>query len=55
MKGLVIFGMVVGSYLGSFLPILWGDSALSISSLLFGAIGGIFGIWASYKIAVRYL
>lgn len=55
MRALVIFGMLVGSYAGSFVPMLWGESAFSMSALLFSGIGGILGIWASYKIAVRYL
>jgi hypothetical protein len=55
MKTFVIFGMLIGSYAGSFVPLLWGESALSMSSLLFSGIGGILGIWFSYKIAVKYL
>lgn len=55
MRALVIFGMLVGSYAGSFVPMLWGESAFSMSALLFSGIGGILGIWAGYKIAVRYL
>lgn len=55
MKALVIVGMLIGSYAGSFLPMLWGESAFSMSSLFFSAIGGILGIWMAYKIAVKYL
>lgn len=51
MKALIIFGMAAGSYAGSFVPLLWGESALSMVSLLFGAIGGFLGIWVGYHVA----
>jgi len=54
MKKLVMFGMLVGSSLGSYLPVLWGGSLLSLSSLFWGAIGGFVGIWIGYKIAVHF-
>jgi len=53
MKTLAIFGAIAGSYAGSCLPLLWGGSVLSISSIFFSAIGGFAGIWVGYKIAVR--
>jgi hypothetical protein len=53
MKKIVMTGMIIGSTAGSYLPLLWGDSAFSLSSILFGALGGFAGIWAGYKIAVR--
>ena len=43
--------MMVGSTIGSFLPLLWGDSALSMSSILLSAVGGIFGIWAGLRMS----
>jgi len=51
MRTLVIFGMLVGSTVGSYVPMIWGGSLLSVSSILFGGIGGILGIWAGYKLA----
>jgi len=55
MKAFIIAGTLIGSYLGSLLPMLWGDSLFSISSVICGAIGGFLGIWISYKVAIRYL
>jgi hypothetical protein len=49
MKKFVMTGMVIGSFIGSYIPLIWGDSALSMSSLFFGALGGSIGIWAGYK------
>jgi hypothetical protein len=45
--------MVFGSFAGSYLPALWGGSIFSLSSILLGAVGGLLGIWAGYKISVR--
>lgn len=44
-------GMVIGSSIGSFMPLLWGDSALSMSSIFLSAVGGIAGIWAGFKLS----
>lgn len=52
-KTIIIIGMVIGSYAGSFLPWLWGGSLLSMSSIMFGAVGGLAGIYAGYKISQR--
>lgn len=51
MKTLIITAMVIGSYGGSLLPLLWGGSTLSVISIFSGALGGFFGIWAGYKLA----
>jgi hypothetical protein len=53
MKTLIMFGALVGSCAGSYIPVLWGGSVFSMSSLLLGAVGGFAGIWIGYKIAVR--
>jgi len=53
MKTLIMTGMIFGSYAGSYLPMIWGASALSITSILFGALGGFVGIWAGYRLAGR--
>lgn len=53
MKILVIMGMITGSIVGSYVPLLWGGSALSMSSILLSAVGGFLGIWISYKAAIR--
>lgn len=50
-KALIMGGMVIGSSIGSLLPLLWGASALSMSSILLSAVGGIAGIWAGFKLS----
>ena len=49
-KALIWIGMTVGSTLGSSIPLLWGSSFLSLSSVIFSAIGGLAGIYAGYKL-----
>ncbi len=52
MQKKIIYGMMfVGSMLGSFIPLLWGASTFSFSSLLFSGAGALFGIWFGYKLA----
>jgi hypothetical protein len=41
------FGTVVGGYV----PDLWGASSFSVQSLLFGAIGGIAGLWLGIRLS----
>jgi hypothetical protein len=53
MKKLTMLGAIVGSGAGSYIPVLWGGSLLSMSSLLLATVGGFAGIWIGYKIAVR--
>ena len=52
-KKFIMLGMVLGSFAGSYIPVIWGDSAFSMTSLFFGALGGIIGIWDGYKVADR--
>lgn len=49
-KKLIWLGVFLGSTIGSYVPTLWGADLLSISSLFWGAIGGILGIWFGYRI-----
>jgi len=48
-KSIVMLGMVVGSIIGGYIPILFGASFLSLWSLLGSAVGGLLGIWITYK------
>ncbi len=41
--------MVVGSFIGGYIPSLWGASAFSFQSILFSSIGAIFGIYIAFK------
>ena len=41
--------MIVGGYVGSYIPTLWGAGYFSFSSILFSMIGGIAGIFLGFK------
>jgi hypothetical protein len=49
-KNLIWIGVMVGSTIGSYIPVLWGDGFLSISSVIFSTIGGAAGIYFGYKL-----
>lgn len=49
-KSIIWIFMVVGSSIGSFIPALWGDGFLSMTSVLLSGIGGIAGIWFGFKL-----
>ena len=51
MKQMVWMGMFIGSSIGGFIPSLWGAGIFSMSSIFFGGIGAIAGIWAGYKLS----
>ncbi len=48
-KLFIWLGAVVGSFVGGAVPLLWGCSMLSASSILLSAIGAIAGVVAGYK------
>ncbi len=49
-KSLVSWGIIVGSTVGGFVPMLWGASFLSFSSIVTSAIGAVIGIYVVYKL-----
>ncbi|MBI4127868.1 MAG: hypothetical protein HY459_02225 [Parcubacteria group bacterium] len=49
-KAIIWIGVIVGSYLGGFLPTLWGTTAFSFATLIGNAIGGLLGLWVAYKV-----
>lgn len=49
-KQLIWIGMIVGSGIGGFIPVLWGDGMFSFSSIIFSALGGILGIYGAFKL-----
>jgi phage tail tape-measure protein len=40
----------VGGAIGSYIPVLFGQDAFSVVSLIGGTIGSFVGLWAGYKI-----
>jgi len=42
-----VFGLIAGGYL----PVLWGASSFSLSSILFSVLGGIAGVWIGIRLS----
>lgn len=49
-KKFVWIGMMAGSAIGNYIPLLWGGSSLSFASIILGMVGGILGIWGGFKL-----
>lgn len=49
-KTMVWVGMFIGSFVGGYIPVLFGASFLSIWSLIGNGLGGIIGIFVAYKL-----
>lgn len=50
-KGLTWTGMAIGSIVGGYIPVLFGDASFfSLSSVILTALGGFLGIWIGYKL-----
>ena len=48
---MIWMGAFLGSLVGSFIPMLWGAGELSVSSLLFGSLGAVAGVYAGFKLS----
>ena len=51
MRSVIGLCATVGTIVGGYVPVLWGDSAFSAASLLFGALGGVAGVRAGARIS----
>lgn len=50
MKKFTMGGMFIGSGIGSYAPLLWGGSVLSMASIILTGVGGIVGIYLGFKL-----
>jgi hypothetical protein len=39
----------IGGTIGGYIPMLWGDSAFSFTSILLSGVGSILGIYLAFK------
>jgi hypothetical protein len=53
-KTLIWIGGVGGSVIGGYMPLLWGGSAFSFTSIFLSALGAIGGIWLAFRISQTY-
>ncbi len=49
-KQVILTATLIGTTVGSLIPLLWGDSVLSLWSVVLTALGGLAGIYIGYKI-----
>ncbi len=50
-KTLIFLGMFIGSIIGGYIPVLFGDSMFSYISVITSGLGSLLGIWVGYKIS----
>lgn len=48
-KKLISIGMIAGSLIGGYIPVLFGDTGFSFISLFTSGIGGALGIYLAYR------
>lgn len=49
-RSLIWIMMSVGSFVGGYIPSLWGAGFASFSSVIFTAVGGLAGIWLGFRL-----
>ncbi|MEP7340512.1 MAG: hypothetical protein ABI977_22460 [Acidobacteriota bacterium] len=54
LKAMVRIGILIGSTVGGYIPVIWGAEMLSLSSLFGSLLGGLLGVWIAYKIDQRF-
>jgi len=42
-------GAIIGTMIGSYVPLLWGGNFLSFASVFISAIGGILGVYIGFQ------
>jgi hypothetical protein len=53
-KKLIYIFMLVGGVAGGYVPMLWGDSLFSMTSVLLTAVGGFLGIYLGFKLSQNF-
>ena len=49
-KKIIMIGMFFGSTIGGYIPTLFGIDAFSVISILGGFVGGLLGIWLTFRL-----
>lgn len=49
-KKIILLGMFFGSSIGGYIPCIFGASVFSLSSIISGGIGGLLGIYLTFKL-----
>jgi predicted MFS family arabinose efflux permease len=48
-KSLIYISMTVGSFIGGYIPSIWGADTFSLWGVFMTALGGFLGIYIGYK------
>lgn len=51
-KTIVMGATTLGTIVGGFIPMFWGGSTFSYASVLLSAVGGVIGLYVSYKMVM---
>ncbi|MEA2714985.1 MAG: hypothetical protein QOG91_13 [Candidatus Parcubacteria bacterium] len=50
-KLFIWLGVAIGGAVGGYVPVLFGASALSFSSVIGSTVGGLAGIWLGFRLS----
>lgn len=48
-KTVIMLGMIIGSFAGGYVASLFGSAMFSFTSLIGSTVGGVIGIWITFK------
>ena len=51
MRSVIGLCATFGTFVGGYVPSLWGDSGLSLTALVFAAVGGVLGVWLGVRLS----
>ena len=51
MRSLIGLCALAGTFAGGYVPAFWGSGSFSVASLLFGAVGGVAGVWLGARLS----
>ena len=50
-RGVIGMCALFGSFVGGYVPTIWGAGSLGMESLLAGVLGGIAGVWLGVRLS----
>jgi len=51
MRSVIGLCATFGTFVGGYVPTLWGDSGLSLTSVFCAALGGLLGVWLGVRVS----
>jgi hypothetical protein len=50
MRSVIGLCATFGAFAGGYVPALWGDNGLSLTAVVFAALGGLAGVWLGVRL-----